>query len=54
VIRNDIPADLLADQVSAMGDGWTMMFPRKPERFVRGRIRELVDAAVAMLAPQQR
>ena len=27
VIRDDIPADLLADQVSAMGDGWTMMFP---------------------------
>jgi TetR/AcrR family transcriptional regulator, transcriptional repressor of aconitase len=51
VIRDDIPADLLADQVSAMGDGWTMMFPVEPERFGRGRINDLVNAAIAMLKP---
>ena len=51
VIRDDIPADLLADQVSAMGDGWTMMFPLEPERFGRGRINDLVNAAIAMLTP---
>ena len=54
VIRGDIPADLLADQVSALGDGWAMMFPVEPERFGRGRIHELVNAAIAMLAQQQR
>jgi len=54
VIRADIPADLLADQVCAMGDGWTMMFPVEPERFGRGRIHDLVNAAIAMLTPQER
>jgi TetR/AcrR family transcriptional regulator, transcriptional repressor of aconitase len=54
VIRGDIPADLLADQVCAMGDGWAMMFPVEPERFGRGRIHDLVNAAIAMLRPQAR
>ncbi|MBV8137082.1 MAG: hypothetical protein JO121_15830 [Deltaproteobacteria bacterium] len=54
VIRADIPADLLADQVCAMGDGWTMMFPVEPEGFRRGRIHDLVNAAIAMLTPQAR
>lgn len=52
VIRSDIPADVLADQISAMGDGWTMMFPVEPERFSRGRIDQLVNAAIAMLSPK--
>ena len=52
VIRADIPADLLADQVCAMGDGWAMMFPVEPERFGHGRIHSLVNAAMAMLKPQ--
>jgi TetR/AcrR family transcriptional regulator, transcriptional repressor of aconitase len=51
VVRSDIPADLLADQVSAMADGWTMMFPVEPNRFSRGRINDLVNAAIAMLTP---
>jgi hypothetical protein len=54
VVRADIPADLLADQISAMGDGWAMMFPLEPERFGRGRIHDLVNAAIAMLTPQER
>ena len=53
-IRDDIPADLLADQVCAMGDGWAMMFPLEPGRFGRARIHALVNAAMAMLAPQER
>jgi AcrR family transcriptional regulator len=54
VIRDDIPADLLADQVCAMGDGWTMMFPVEPDRFSHGRVNDLVNAAIAMLTSQQR
>ncbi|RFA27815.1 TetR family transcriptional regulator [Alkalilimnicola ehrlichii] len=50
-IRDDIPADLLADQLSAMGDGWTMMSPIEPERFTPQRVRELVDAVIALIAP---
>jgi len=53
VIRGDIPADILADQVSALGDGWAMMFPVEPERFGRGRINDLVNAAIAMLTPRR-
>ncbi|MFD5124683.1 TetR/AcrR family transcriptional regulator [Streptomyces sp. NPDC058385] len=50
-VRDDIPADLLADQLAAMGDGWMMMFPIEPERFTPQRVRALVDAAVALVAP---
>ncbi|MEV0084019.1 TetR/AcrR family transcriptional regulator [Saccharopolyspora sp. NPDC050642] len=50
-VRDDIPADLLADQLAAMGDGWMMMFPFEPERFTPSRVRALVDAALTLIAP---
>ncbi|MGW4336421.1 TetR/AcrR family transcriptional regulator [Rhodococcus koreensis] len=50
-VRKDIPADLLADQLSAMGDGWALLFPLEPERFTPSRIKDLVDAAIALIAP---
>jgi AcrR family transcriptional regulator len=50
-VRSDIPADLLADQLSAMGDGWMMMLPAEPERFTPSRIRALTDAVVTLIAP---
>ncbi|MEV5540239.1 TetR/AcrR family transcriptional regulator [Saccharopolyspora shandongensis] len=50
-IRDDIPADLLADQLAAMGDGWMMMFPFEPERFTTSRVRALIDAVLALIAP---
>jgi hypothetical protein len=34
-----------------MADGWTMMFPVEPNRFSRGRIKDLINAAIAMLTP---
>jgi AcrR family transcriptional regulator len=51
-IRKDIPAELLADQISAMGDGWMMLFPIEPERFQPGRVKALLDATIALIAPQ--
>jgi TetR/AcrR family transcriptional regulator, transcriptional repressor of aconitase len=54
VIRRDFRADLLADQISALADGWAMMFPVEPARFGHGRIDDLVNLAIAMLAPQSR
>ncbi len=51
LIRGDIPADLLADQLSAMADGWMMLLPIEPERFRPARIRALLDATVAMISP---
>jgi AcrR family transcriptional regulator len=51
-IRDDIPADLLADQLSAMTDGWMMMIPIEAGRFQPERLRALIDATVALVAPQ--
>lgn len=51
LIRGDIAADLLADQISAMADGWMMMLPIEPERFQPKRVQALLDATIAMLAP---
>jgi TetR/AcrR family transcriptional regulator, transcriptional repressor of aconitase len=50
-IRSDIAADLLADNLSAMSDGWMMMLPLEPQRFKPKRVRELLDAAVKLIAP---
>lgn len=54
LIRRDFPADVLADQLSAMGDGWALSYPLEPERFAHGRIQHLVDSAAAMLSPPGR
>jgi AcrR family transcriptional regulator len=51
-IRKDIAPDILADQLSAMGDGWMMLFPIEPERFHPSRVRALLDATMALIAPQ--
>lgn len=51
-IRKDIPADLLADQISAMGDGWMMLFPIEPARFQPSRIKALIDATIVLIAPR--
>jgi len=50
-VRKDIPADLLADQISAMGDGWMMLFPIEPERFQPKRVKALLDATMALIEP---
>ncbi|MGG2464400.1 TetR/AcrR family transcriptional regulator [Streptomyces sp. RGM 3693] len=52
-IRDDIPADLLADHLSAIGDGWMVMFPFEPERFTPSRVQALLDSAVALISPTQ-
>jgi AcrR family transcriptional regulator len=51
VIRRDFPADVLADQLGAMGDGWALSYPLEPERFAPDRMRLLAASAAAMLAP---
>ncbi|WP_028932377.1 TetR/AcrR family transcriptional regulator [Pseudonocardia spinosispora] len=50
-IRADIPADILADQLSAMADGWMMLYPLEPQRFTPDRVRTLLDATVALISP---
>lgn len=51
IIRSDIPADLLADQLSAISDGWMMMFPIEPARFEPGRLQALLDAIITLISP---
>jgi AcrR family transcriptional regulator len=53
VLRRDIPADLLAAQLSAMGDGWMLMFPVEPNRFQPARVQALLDATISMISPPQ-
>ncbi|BBN55105.1 hypothetical protein TRE132_32300 [Pseudomonas chlororaphis subsp. aurantiaca] len=50
-IRSDIEADLLADQISAMSDGWMMMLPIEPERFTPARSQTLLDAVITLISP---
>jgi AcrR family transcriptional regulator len=50
-IRADIAADLLADQLCAMGDGWMMLFPIEPDRFGPKRVKALLDATMAIISP---
>jgi AcrR family transcriptional regulator len=51
LIRRDFPADVLADQLGAMGDGWALSYPLEPERFAPDRVRLLAASAAAMLTP---
>jgi AcrR family transcriptional regulator len=50
-VRADIPAEVLSDQLCAMGDGWMMLLPIEPERFTPDRIEVLLDATMALIAP---
>ena len=51
VIRGDIPAEFLADQISAISDGWMMMLPVEPERFAPKRLQALLQATIALISP---
>lgn len=50
-VRDDIPADLLADHLSAIGDGWIMMFPIEPKRFKPSRVKTLLNATITLISP---
>nr|WP_275679111.1 TetR/AcrR family transcriptional regulator [Pseudomonas entomophila] len=50
-LRDDIPADVLADQISTICDGWLMMMPIEPERFSAERGNALLDALITLIAP---
>jgi TetR/AcrR family transcriptional regulator, transcriptional repressor of aconitase len=54
VVRSDFSADLLADQITAMTDGWIMMTPVEPARFKPTRINDLIRMSIEMLAPPVR
>ncbi len=51
VVRRDLPAEILSDQINAMSDGWMMMLPLEPQRFAPERLRELVSAVMVLIGP---
>ncbi|POA35831.1 MULTISPECIES: TetR/AcrR family transcriptional regulator [unclassified Pseudomonas] len=53
IIRKDVPSDLLADQLSALSDGWMMMLPIEPERFQPKRRKALMDAVITLISPSR-
>ncbi|KYQ81191.1 TetR family transcriptional regulator [Acinetobacter lactucae] len=51
VIRDDIPAEILADQISAISDGWMLMLPLEPQRFSGKQGQALLDAVITLISP---
>ena len=50
-IRDDIPAEVLAENVTAMGDGWAMLAPVEPDRFMPEKVQQLLDGVDVLLRP---
>lgn len=50
-IRADIPAEVLAETVTAMGDGWAMLAPVEPGRLTPAKVEQLLDAVDTLLRP---
>ena len=48
-IRVDVEPDLLADQITAMADGWMMMAPIESKRFASARRDALVATVLTMI-----
>jgi AcrR family transcriptional regulator len=52
-IREDVPADVLADHIAAFSDGWLMMLPFQPEPVSKERGKALIDAFIVMISPPE-
>ena len=50
-IREDVPADVLADHIAAFSDGWLMMLPFESEHVSAERGKALIDAFIVMISP---
>lgn len=50
-VRNDIDAALLADQLSALVDGWMIISPIETERFEPKQTKAFFDATLRLFAP---
>ncbi|MEV6218189.1 TetR/AcrR family transcriptional regulator [Nocardia sp. NPDC051833] len=52
LVRDDIPPDVLSDQLSAMGDGWALLYPIEPDRFTSAQASALIDATLTLISPR--
>lgn len=50
-VRSDIPADLLADHLGSIADGWMIMLPIETERFAPERVNALINSIIQLLQP---
>lgn len=51
LVRADIPADLLADHLGSIGDGWMIMLPIETDRFAPERVEALIASIMRLLQP---
>lgn len=49
--RRDVPAEMLADHLGSIGDGWMLMLPIEQERFAPDRVETLIDSIALLFAP---
>jgi AcrR family transcriptional regulator len=52
-VRRDIPAAELADQISAMTDGWMVFMPIDLDRFTEDGAKALKDSLIVLLSPRR-
>lgn len=50
-VRTDISADILADLICSIGDGWMIGMPIEPARFEPRRLKRLISAKNKLIAP---
>lgn len=50
-IRDDIEAELIADQLSAISDGWMVMMPIDPDRFSPERTKLISESVLTLIKP---
>lgn len=48
-VRNDIPAAILADHLSSVGDGWMVMLPIEAERFEPEHLDTLIESVIRLI-----
>lgn len=52
MIRQDIPADILAEQISAMGDGLMMTLSIYPDRLTTAKVEAIQRGLVTLISPK--
>jgi hypothetical protein len=50
-VRGDIPADILADIIGSIADGWVIMLPIETKRFAPERINTVINSIIQLLQP---
>lgn len=50
-VRGDIPAEMLADHLGSIADGWVLMLPIETERFAPERVDSLIDSIIQLIQP---